>query len=148
MSAVRSESCRSAGLQLQPRVVETLDQAGLAEVLFTKLPESLAERAAVAAAFGKCLQVQQDGDCLVVFARFFAADERVHVLPGLLLPERQGIQALLPGSGGGACQAGQFLSPPPPPRPVPAPHARPPPPPAPPRLALFLARQARLPRTR
>ena len=101
MPAVRIESCRSAGLQPQPRVLEALHQAGLAEVLFTKLPESLAERAAVAAAFGKCLQVQQDGDCLVVFARFLGADKRVHVLPGLLLPERQGNQALPPCSGGG-----------------------------------------------
>jgi len=40
-------------------------------VLFTKLPESLAERVAVAVAFGKCPQVQQDGDCRVVFARYF-----------------------------------------------------------------------------
>src|SRR5713226_3977010 len=109
MPAVRPESYRSAGLQPQPCFIETLDQAGLSEVLFTKLPESLAERVAVADAFGKRLQVQQDGDCRVVFTRFPGADERAHLLPGFLLPERQGIQALLMGGGCRAHLAAQFL---------------------------------------
>jgi hypothetical protein len=34
--------------RLESRFVETLDQAGLSEVLFSKLPDSLAESVAVA----------------------------------------------------------------------------------------------------
>src|SRR5260370_8482573 len=98
MVPVRTGQGRAAGIRRsggEARPVETLQEAGLAQVLLAEGPETLGEGLGAAVPLTERPQVGQDGHCFVVLSRFLRLDEDADLLPRGLFPPRQVVQALL-----------------------------------------------------
>jgi hypothetical protein len=66
----------------EPGLLETLDEAGLAQVLLAQELEALGKGPSAAFSLAERTQVGQDSDRLVVFAGFLGIDEDADLLPG------------------------------------------------------------------